>query len=160
MLNLRRASDMKKFLKKVEKFANYITYKEKEKRKYVQFELEMQELEALSEQELISKYINLKASYEFQKNIFSFVIGALLITILTGAWKSFYNLSVKSLQFFYINSSSSKEDTLVIIVCAFILFATIAIVLLVFIIRHLKKLYVMKRQLLMIEELRTRKKDA
>ncbi|ENM1174076.1 hypothetical protein [Listeria seeligeri] len=151
---------MNNFLKKVEKIATYITYNERERRKYARYELEMREFEAFSERELSLRYVNLKARYEFRKNIFSFIVGAILLTVLTGVWKSFYNLSVKSLQLFYTNNASSKEDTLVIIACGFMLFAVIGIILLVVIVIYLKELYLMKRLLLMIEEIRTRNKDA
>ncbi|WP_099221858.1 hypothetical protein [Listeria costaricensis] len=145
---------MNKRIGKLKKAILSMKIEEREKRQYARYESECQELEALSERELSSRFVHLKAKYEYRRNIFSFLIGAILLTALTGGWKYFYNFTIKCMQLFYTDGVRTREETSIIIMIAMIFFVFLAVAVFLVCIIYLKELYITKKTLLIIEEVR------
>ena len=62
----------------------YFSLQERERRAYFKYLIYRQFIEILSDDELISKHILMKSSYEYRKNIFSFLVITGAFMAITG----------------------------------------------------------------------------
>lgn len=67
------------------------SYKEKQKRKIMNFKTEKQRLKLLSNEELEFNYIELKTKCEYKSMLFIFFVILILIEILMSVWTKFFN---------------------------------------------------------------------
>ena len=67
------------------------SYKEKQKRKIMNFKTEKQRFELLSNEELEFNYIELKTKCEYKSMLFIFFVILILIEILMSVWTKFFN---------------------------------------------------------------------
>lgn len=150
---------MKKILKKIKKILLSITREQREKKTFDRYNVERKRLESLPERVLSSRYVYLKSKYEYHKNIFSLFIGTILIGVLTGAGKFSYNLTVKGMQVIYHDSLNVERDKTSILIIVSLFFIFIVIVVLLILLIYLRELYLMRKTLLIMEEIRKEKRD-
>lgn len=68
----------------------FISLQEREKRAFFQYNKERNYYEQFSDRELSSRYVNIKAAYEHKKTIASLFLISILLAILTGVWRYFF----------------------------------------------------------------------
>ena len=80
-------------------FVMRMSLQERTKKKNMQLHDTKMELESLSDEELLFYYVELKSSYEYQKNVFSLLLVTLLAVGLSNVWQPFTAFARNLLEF-------------------------------------------------------------
>ncbi|MBC1506327.1 hypothetical protein HCJ58_04970 [Listeria sp. FSL L7-1509] len=151
---------MKKIKVKLKNAILYFTRPHREVRQYLAYEKERQILERLNHRELSARYIGIKATYQYKRNVLSFFVGALLLSALTGIWKFFYNLGIKNVTFMYVKDVDNEVMSKIVLVASFSIFLFIIFFIILSIVFYLRELFHMQKTIYLIEEIRAdRDKD-
>ena len=137
------------------RFLNYLMYfsrQEREKRAYYKYTKKRLRLEKLSINQLKYQQITLKSKYEYKKNIYAIFLGAILLSILIGSWRTLFSLAEKIIQ--YTSLQNNADSFLIkgwtIIVVLFFITATLLIIIAA--LSFMRTLYRINEELLMVEE--------
>lgn len=145
---------MKITIKKIKKTAMYFSRHEREKRIFSLYARERNNYECLSDRELSARYVDIKARYEFKKNILSVFVGAIFITVLTGAWSSFFKFANHMLQLLSLGESEPEKVGKVGLILFSTLFCFLILIVAALLTLYLRSLYRLQKKLLIIEEIR------
>lgn len=134
------------------KILMYFTLQEREKRLYDQYERDRRQLEALTEREQHERYVTLKTTLEYRKQVFLFVIAGIVLSSITGLWKSFFDYFKTSIQLYLDNINTLNESKLIWVISSFLVIMAI-LVLFVSVIIYLRNTYAVYRKLLIVEKI-------
>lgn len=127
------------------------TLQEREKRAYKRYEIYRSKLESLGERALNERYVHLKTTYEYRKQVFLFFVTGLALSAVMGLWKIFFNYFPKILQLYLGNSKSILETQIIWGISSFLVIVSLS-VLLVSVLVYLRNTYAIYRKLLIVEE--------
>ena len=132
----------------------YFSRREREKRIFSLYAKERKIYESLSDRELSAWYVDIKARYEFKKNILSVFVGAIFITVLTGAGSSFFKFANHMLQLLSFGESEPEKVAKVGFILFFTLFCFLILIVVALLALLLQSLNRLQKKLLIIEEIR------
>lgn len=132
----------------------YFSRREREKRIFSLYAKERKIYERLSDRELSAWYVDIKARYEFKKNMLSVFVGAIFIIILTGAGSSFFKFANHMLQYLSLGESEPEKVAKVGFILFSTLFLSLILIVVVLLTLWLHSLYRLQKKLLIIEEIR------
>lgn len=138
-------------INKIKKCMMHFTYAECNKRIYSQYKIERRKLEALSKDELECRYIDIKSTYEYKKNIFTFLMVTILIVGVTNIWEIFYKFCIKVFHL-QMATTQQQEAVMVVVYITIILVVFVTVVIFAFMILYLRSVYRLHKQLLMVEK--------
>lgn len=135
------------------KILMYFTLQEREKRSYARYENDRSQLESLTEREQHERYVTLKTKLEYRKQVFLFVITGVVLSSITGLWKTFFNYFKTSLQLYLTNVNTLSESKLIWAISSFLMIVAI-LALFISVIIYLRNTYSIYRKLLIIEKIK------
>lgn len=142
--------------RKWEKFKQAVMYfSAKEKKKRVLFceRDKYMHLKMISDLDLKLEYINVKANYEYKKNILVLFL-ILVILAIIKIWRYFDSFLRQIAQFSSSYQGEALEAVKVGFIIALIVIVGITFLIIVLLVMYIKQMYCLHKELLMIEEIR------
>lgn len=140
--------------KRIYDFAMMVSLKERVKRRNAKLHGEKIRIDGLSDEELLFEYVDLSASYEYQKRFFSFLLVAVLVTGITDIWKVFASFVYKALEQAVTQGICTEADMSAFLSMLFFACVLVTLSVLFLIIWYLKSMCLTHRLLLMVEEVK------
>ena len=134
---------------KLKKFFDSLTLKEREKRKFRDYDKAFERYESLSNKNLQAAHIDVETKYQFYKNNTTFTLVTFLISVIVGVWNKLFEMLILYIQSYYINDIVKSETTIFVSISAIIV-SILIITCITFIYHMLKNLYDLNKQLLII----------
>ncbi len=132
----------------------YISFQERQKRELAQYEKIKERYVNLKKNEQDLEYINLKTKYEYKKNILLAFMVTVIIAVLTGIWKTFYEFGERALVYIASMQDVGTDYTKISVVIFFILVTAISIIFVIIIVAHIYGMKKQYKELLLIEHIR------
>ncbi|MET0018012.1 hypothetical protein [Oscillibacter sp.] len=143
------------------KFRNQVmrlSLQERTNKKILRLHDEKVRLESLTDEALMFYYLELKSSYEYKKNVFSFLLVTILVAGISGVWRLLADFARKALALDLSRGICAKAD-LSTILTAFCLFCVcISATIFAMIIWYLKSMRTTHEMLLMVEKIKEKQK--
>lgn len=133
------------------KILMYFTLQEREKRVYAQYEQDRRQLEELTEREQHERYVTLKTTLEYRKQVFLFVIAGIVLSSITRLWNSFFDYFKLSIQLYLDTINTLNESKLIWVISSFLVIMAI-LVFFVGVIIYLRNTSAIYRKLLIVEK--------
>lgn len=144
----------KKSGSKVKSIIMYIALQERQKRDLTKYEVQVNEYKKMSSNEQDLYYINLKTRYEHKKNVLLAFMVTVIVAILAGIWKWFYQFGERALEYIMSINSVNAEYTQISITFFLIVTIVVSIILIFIIIAYIHSMRKMYKDLLVIENIR------
>lgn len=151
---------MRTIVQRIRNRVMYFSMQERKQREYARYEEEVQKLESMSELQLQSEYISVKAKYEHRKSILSLFLVSIVLAILTNVWKYFSDFLNQLLQFTLADQADSGEIAKVGFIISTIVVVCITVVVFLFLFASVRKSNALYRRLLMIEDVKNSHKGS
>lgn len=132
---------------------------EREKQQYERYKQAVSKINCLTDDELSSRYIYAKARYESKKSMASFYLVAILISILSGTWEYFFEFFTQIFTVAYANQGAAADIAQVALVLSVIITVFVAMAVFIGLAFLSKGLYSAHRDLLLIEEVKSLRKQ-
>lgn len=132
----------------------YISLQERQKRDLLKYEEKVRQYIDLDEDRQDLKYINLKTQYEHKKNVLLAFMVAIIVAILTGIWKTFYEFGARALEYIGSIQRISEEYAKIAIIMFFIIVVALSIIFVLIIMAHIHNMRKTYKDLLIIENIR------
>lgn len=144
-----------------EKFRNLVmrlSLQERTKRRNLRFHNEKVQLESLSDEALLFYYIDLKSSYEYKKNIFTFLLVTILVAGISDVWRLLAEFAKKALALAVSLKICTQADLSAILTAFFLICVCISASVFVMLIWYLKSIRTTHQMLLLVEEIQEKRK--
>lgn len=146
-------------MKKVNGWLKKYSHDEKERCSFEKYLKERTHYEEMSDNQLNEHYIANKTKYEYKKMLLTLCGITIFLTIFFGIWNTFFDISMKILEF-SINESSNVQLPSIIFFISVFLVITIAVILFLLLISYIRNIYIVYRKMLLIENvIETRKEQ-
>ena len=143
---------MAKIIDKIKRCVMAISFQERKKRELISYKQKIESLKKMDTGEIDLEYINLKSEYEHKKNILSFFLVCVLISIVIDVWRYFYVFLEKGIHNIYLYSGNDVEVTRKIFITFIIMMIFIIAIVFLILIMHIKSMYRTYKDLIMVEE--------
>lgn len=137
----------------IDRFKNYVmsfSLPRRRERELSAYRQRVHQLRNMDKDELNYEYVNLKAKYEHKKSALTLFIISIALAVLMNVWKKFFAFMEMVLQY----ENSSVEITEVSFIISVITAIFITSIILFFLLTFMKELYVMKKEMMIIEEVK------
>lgn len=143
------------------KFRNQVmrlSLQERTKKKNSQLHDEKIRLESLSDEELMFYYLELKSSYEYKKNVFSFLLVTILVAGISDVWRLLAEFAKKALTLDLSRWVCTEADLSAILTAFCLVGVCISAAVFTMLIWYLKSMRTTHQMLLMVEKIQENQK--
>jgi len=144
------------------KFKRYImsfSYQERKVKELACYKQRVRELKKMDIDQIDMEYINLTSEYEHQKNVLTIFMVSIAIACLMNVWKYLYIFLEKAVQYAISYEGNKDEIAIVIMMISLSAIGFMTFVIFAILIRHTKKLRQTHKELLIVGEIRNKRKD-
>ncbi|MEA4993938.1 MAG: hypothetical protein VB060_08940 [Oscillibacter sp.] len=137
------------------KFCNQVmrlSLQERTKKKNSQLHDEKVRLESLSDEALMFYYLELKSSYEYKKNVFSFLLVTILVAGISDVWRLLAEIAQKALALDLSRWVCTEADLSAILTVFCLVGICISAAVFAMLIWYLKSMRITHQMLLMVEK--------
>lgn len=138
---------------KFKRFILWFSLQEREKREFHRFQKELECLNLLSDDEIISIDINLKSKYGRSKNIFTFLIVTVLLSLLGSVTAFFFSIGNAILKIYI----GKPQEAKIILILMIILYLVFLISIMLVLLANIKTMYDYKKRIYIVEEVRKKR---
>ncbi|WP_294855916.1 hypothetical protein [uncultured Oscillibacter sp.] len=142
------------------KFRNQVmrlSLQERTKKKNLQLHDEKARLESLSDEALMFYYLELKSSYEYKKNVFSFLLVTILVAGISDVWRLLAEFAKKALTLDLSRWVCTEADLSAILTAFCLVGVCISAAVFAMLIWYLKSMRTTHQMLLMVEKIQEKR---
>ena len=131
-----------------------VSYQERRRKKLQRYRQESMRLQEMEDDELHFEYVSLRSEYEHRKNIMTIFMLSIVIAVFMDTWKYFFSFIEKIMKYAVSGQGSEAEIAGVVFIFSASVVAVITVVVFLILAVHVKRMYELNKNLMIVEELR------